>query len=151
MNLTDSQKQLFNNKLDKTSSTTGCWLWKASCADGYGRVSIGGKMHKAHRVSWYIAGNTIPGTLIIRHKCRSRNCVNPEHLETGTRQENEMDKFRDGTATIGEKNGNSKLTAQQVLDIRKRTKDTQKELSLEFNVAQTTISDIRLRRIWKHI
>lgn len=151
MNITDSQKKLFNNKLDKTTSSTGCWLWKASCTDGYGRVSINGKMLKAHRVSWYIAGYTIPNRLIIRHKCRSRHCVNPDHLETGTRQENEMDKFRDGTATIGEKNGNAKLTAEQVLQIRKRTEDTQRKLAVEFNVAQTTISDIRLRRIWKHI
>lgn len=44
----------------------------------------------------------------------------------------------------------SKLTAQDVLDIRAST-DTGKSLSEKYGVSQQSITDIRKRRSWKHI
>lgn len=48
----------------------------------------------------------------------------------------------------------TKLTEQQVLEIRSKFKPykyTRKMLALEYNVAETTIKDIVLRKSWTHI
>jgi hypothetical protein len=56
--------------------------------------------------------------------------------------------------TKGQKNGNSKLTQQQVLEIRELYSSgnySQKELSKKFNVSQNLIGLIINRKLWKHI
>lgn len=72
-------------KVDKAGSG-GCWLWTADkLPTGYGRFSIntGGKTVKllAHRVAYEWATGPIPDGLELDHLCRTRNCVNPAHLE----------------------------------------------------------------------
>jgi len=54
---------------------------------------------------------------------------------------------------FGEKNGMCKLSTNDVLEIR-RLRDcghSYKKLSLKFNVAKSTIRDIIIRKMWKHI
>jgi hypothetical protein len=69
----------------------GCWLWNgARSAGGYGIIQLGrGKgTTKAHRVSYeHFVGPITPG-LDVMHRCHVPNCVNPAHLELGTRAEN---------------------------------------------------------------
>ena len=55
---------------------------------GYGRIRIDGKTHNAHRVSFEIFKGKIPDGLQIDHLCRVRHCINPDHLEAVTQQEN---------------------------------------------------------------
>ena len=149
MELTDTQKKRFWDKVDKTDS---CWLWTGSMNTyGYGQVKLNCKNYQAHRVSWFLIGSTIPEGHVIRHKCRDRKCVNPEHLETGTQAENMADMIRDGTSNIGEKNPCVKLTEAQVLEIRKRSTENQYRLAEEYGVARANISYIIHRRTWKHI
>ena len=57
-------------------------------------------------------------------------------------------------AARGEKQGSSKLTAQKVLEIRQfyRLKQyTQVQLAKMYCVSQTQISDILLRKLWRHL
>jgi regulator of sirC expression with transglutaminase-like and TPR domain len=109
-------------------------------------------MWKSHRFSYFLATGELPAApLVVRHKCKSKNCVNPDHLEPGTKSENELDKVRDGTDDRGEKSVNAKLTEAQVLDIRSRSGQTLKELAMEFNVHLQTIWNIIHRKRWKHI
>ena len=146
----DKVKERFFTKVNKTDE---CWLWTSSLrADGYGEFCVGGITKLAHRISWIIAANTIPDDKpILRHKCRNRSCVRPEHLEVGTNQDNSNDMKRDGTDNIGERNPRSKLTAEQVLQIRARATEVHKKLADEFGVGRMTITDIINRRKWKHI
>ena len=143
--------KMFWSKVNKTET---CWLWTGCCymRGGHGKVSIDGKTMLAHRVSWLLAGNTIPDELIVRHKCRSKNCVNPEHLEIGTFADNNgADRRRDETDIIGHRNPNVKLTAEQVLQIRARSTENQRLLGEEFGVKQAAISKIILRKTWTHL
>jgi hypothetical protein len=42
----------------------------------------------AHRLSWELAGNSIPEGMHIDHACRNRACVKPAHLRVTTQYEN---------------------------------------------------------------
>lgn len=72
---------------------TGCWLWTASVNPrGYGLTSIPQPGHnltrRAHRFIYEALVGAIPEGLDLDHLCRVRRCVNPDHLEPVTHQEN---------------------------------------------------------------
>lgn len=71
-----------NAQLYKIDPSSGCWLWLGSVSGrGYGRIQAGGKSRAAHRVSYEEAtGTTIPEGMLCDHKCRTRLCINPDHL-----------------------------------------------------------------------
>lgn len=80
-----SVEERFVAKVDKTDS---CWLWMAHTnRDGYG-CFWDGKQFKAHRWAYERYVGPIPEGLQLDHLCRVRHCVNPEHLEPVTQQEN---------------------------------------------------------------
>lgn len=66
-----------------------CWLWTGYvAAGGYGEFHLAGRTRKAHRVAYELLVGPVPEGLDLDHLCRVRRCVNPEHLEPVTRQEN---------------------------------------------------------------
>lgn len=148
MELSDVQKERFWAKVNKTDD---CWLWTGSITRNYGKITINYKPYLAHRVSYILSGNTIPDGLLLRHSCRSKNCVNPGHLTPGTAQDNSNDMIRDGTAPRGEKGSSAKLTEEQVRVIRARSTENRRIMGEEFGVSTGTISDIIIRKSWKHI
>lgn len=82
-------------KLDRLSipePNTGCYLWLAAPADtgkrGYGGIYIGSKRHWAHKVAYELKHGPVPPGLELDHKCDTPACVNPDHLEPVTHQEN---------------------------------------------------------------
>lgn len=67
----------------------GCWLWKSNINEnGYGYFKINYKNMRAHRVSYQYWNGPISKNYEIDHLCRNRSCVNPQHLEAVTHQEN---------------------------------------------------------------
>lgn len=86
--ITEKQKKAFYSKI-KINEETGCWKWiGALSSGGYGDISINGRTLRAHRLSFLLhKGDLIKG-LTLDHLCRNRSCVNPEHLEQVTYQEN---------------------------------------------------------------
>ena len=134
---------------------TGCWLWfGATAGNGYGHIWTGTTTERAHRVSYELHKGNIPEGLELMHSCDCRHCVNPDHLTPGTRSDNVRDmhgKGRQGDyRSLGESNGVSKFTAEQVLAIRADPR-SQSEIAKEHGVHKTTISHIIQRRNWKHI
>jgi len=70
--------------------TKTCWLWTGSRSrDGYGKFEPATSVfYKAHRFAYETVVGPIPEGLTLDHLCRVRRCVNPDHLEPVTNQEN---------------------------------------------------------------
>ncbi len=82
-NLDEKNKKRFFSKVDKESSTTGCWLWTDKIEKaGHGRFWFNGSMHTAHYISWFLYYGNISGTVKIHQNCKELACVNPDHLES---------------------------------------------------------------------
>jgi len=70
-------------------SETGCWEWLGNRSpNGYGRFWWNGQKGLAHRFAYETFIGAIPEGKELDHKCRNEGCVNPEHLELVTHQEN---------------------------------------------------------------
>jgi hypothetical protein len=68
---------------------TGCHLWTGRrTANGYGIFDDKPRVWLAHRWAWADANGAIPEGLVLDHLCRTRRCVNVNHLEPVTLQEN---------------------------------------------------------------
>jgi hypothetical protein len=156
----------FNEKLMKRiwaaiNKTDTCWLSnKQLDVEGYSRIQHNFKVYKLHRLMLFWSDQSKTSELLNEklhacHTCRNKNCVNPAHLYWGTAKENVADSIRDGTRrdAKGENSGTAKLTAIQVLEIRERCKNGEKQnqLAIEFGVHKATVNDIISRKNWQHI
>ena len=125
----------------------GCWMWIASTNGRYGLISKDRRHVFAHRVAYELTFGPIPAGLCCLHKCDIPLCVNPEHLFLGTHRDNSVDSVAKG------RQSKTKLTQEQVLEIRRRANTGEKlvDLAAEFNVLPTNISRITLRQTWKFL
>ena len=67
-----------------------CWLWlNGDDGRGYGSFSITsqGKL-KAHRFSYELENGPIPHKMTLDHRCLTKRCIRPSHMEVVTRGEN---------------------------------------------------------------
>jgi len=145
----------------KTASSLDCWTWNGCRNEkGYGLFYFNGRTKGAHRVSWILAYGEILNGMYVLHRCDNPSCVNPFHLFLGTAKDNTADAIAKGrypqiTATginraRGERNGQCKLTADEVKSIRESS-GTRAQLAIKFNVSESTIRNIKRRRKWAHI
>jgi hypothetical protein len=80
---------VFRRFFEKLELINECWVWLGSTnKDGYGLFHLSGKMRSAHRTSYELHIGSIPSGMEIDHLCNMRACVNPQHLEIVTREEN---------------------------------------------------------------
>jgi hypothetical protein len=144
--------------IEKPKSESGCWKWLGNKhAQGYGKIGFIGKTWLAHRLSYELLKGPIPKNMMVCHACDNPECTNPEHLFLGTAQENMYDKISKGRhkgAAKGDKHHTSKLTTEDVREIRKiysMKLMNQYELADSYSVTQSEISNIVNFKRWGHI
>lgn len=155
----------------------GCWEWQGSRTQfGYGKIKVQGVERTTHRFSWELANGPIPPGAYILHRCDNPPCVRPDHLFLGTQADNihDMDdkdrrnapsehlgargeahwtRQKPEAAARGERVGGSKLTADDVREIRRlRTEGlTLKVIAARFGVTFTNVDMIVNHQTWKHV
>lgn len=138
----------------------GCWFWKNAPKGRYASYWVtfqdgSKKRYWAHRVALSIHAGPIAQGKFACHSCDQPSCVNPNHLFPGTQQENLADMHSKGRnrhrSVKCEDNPNAELTAESVLEIRKRHIGgaSFKELSEEFSIHQSQIARICRFKSWR--
>jgi len=94
--------------------------WPGALNRGYGQLWMNGRNVRTHVIACDRAHGPKPSPeLEVLHFCAQKpDCFYPPHLRWGTHRENIADKVRHGTALLGERNPQTKLTPSAVVEIR---------------------------------
>ena len=130
-----------------------CWEWNRAIAvskktgDKRGRVYYDGKLWQVHVLAYGLTYGPIPEGHNCLHHCDVSICIRPDHLFTGTMQDNTNDMKRKGRARrcgvslCGTMNGHARFTAEQVLAIQEANKvgQSQHSLARQYETSQAAI------------
>ena len=125
-----------------TTPEEGCWEWQgAKHSFGYGQIRVDSKLWLTHRYAYETCIASIPPDLVVLHTCDNPACVRLSHLRLGTHQQNVLDKEMKGRGNAGSRNGMSKLSLGQVLEVRElfARGETQSEIARKFQVNRSCI------------
>lgn len=105
---------------NKVARGEHCWLWTgARDTNGYGQITVNAsRTMRAHRAMWMLHhGKTIPEGMTLDHRCATRRCVNPKHLEPVSFDENvrRAARAREGGASIRERVTSNGVTRYAVM------------------------------------
>lgn len=130
---------------------------KPSFIDGYAVVTIrtmsDGRLVKVHRLVLEAFVGPCPKGMQTRHLNGIRNDNHLGNLKWGTSQENALDRNRHGTAPVGIKNPNAKLSESDVALIRVQHSNgvCAADIAKGFSITTTMVRFIVKRANWKHI
>lgn len=123
----------------------GCRDWiGGSLSTGYGSMRIGDRAQSVHRLMAAAKiGRALTADEEAMHLCDRPRCVNPDHLEVGTHQQN--------MAQMNAKLGHHQLNDVAVRVIRYLAARgmTQRRLALAYGVSQPRISRVVHGTIWR--
>lgn len=150
------QADRFCSRIEEQSS--GCIHWTGTISRlGYGQIGVNNKTFLSHR----LVANAILGPIpkdkpFVCHTCDNPKCLNPDHLFYGSPKDNsqDMSKKKRFKPQIGVSNNSSKLTEEQVKEIKillQIGEMTQKEIGEIYNVADNTVCGINTGKYWKHV
>ena len=119
------------------------------------RVDGGPKNVFVHRLVLFAFVGPCPPGMECRHLDGDPTNNHVENLRWGTHLENMRDRVRHGTAPdlVGGKNPNSKLTEDDVREIRRRVEsgEKQRRIAEDYGLTPGAISAIKTRRSWGHL
>lgn len=113
----------------------------------------------AHRIVWMVKNSAfIPKGMEVNHIDGVKHNNQPWNLELLTHAENTLHSFRELGRRVkdqsGVKNSGAKLDEAKVLEIRSLCAAKalpQSVIATRFGVTQRTVSEIHLRKTWKHV
>ena len=126
-------------------------------SDGYLCINLyrNGRMQqmRVHALVLTIFVGPCPDGLQCRHLDGNKTNNHVSNLAWGTSHENHLDKATHGTIAKGERNGRSKLTNEDVAEIRKRRANGEmlETIAHDFSVSKGTVSHVAIGRKWKHV
>ena len=141
----------------------GCLIWQQATAiadnesKAYGIASLRSKSNYAHIISWILFKNggvdSGRAGMQVRHLCNVTLCVNPEHLQLGTKAENEADKITHGTLPRGSAHYKATITEEVVKEIKRAQAkgESTKEVAKRSNVKRQIVDKIYKELTWKHV
>lgn len=150
-------EQRFWSKVDKSAGPDACWPWIAyRNPAGYGSFQMGGhngRPHVASRIALKLSGFDLPDDRQANHHCDNPPCVNPKHLYVGNKIENYRDAAERKIASVGMSHPHSKLTDDDVREIRhlRSVGTTQQEVGDRFGITRGMVYKIENRKSWKHV
>ncbi len=139
---------------------TGCWNWTGPLFDkGYGYFKNIGLTSKrsaipASRAAWLIFKGPLTARQMVCHKCDNRRCVNYEdHLFIGSGKINMQDCKAKGRINRGEDRPQSKLTEDDVREIRRLRQGGMawRALAEKYGVYHTCIVSAATGKTWSHV
>ena len=164
--MTENDIARFWSKVEKTE---GCWHWtSAKDSSGYGIFQLQGKARKAHRIVFILTHGAIDKPNVCHH-CDNPSCVRPDHLFSGTTQDNATDRNNKGRTrgpinhhhggyklpdgcNEGERNPRAKMTWHKVRELRSRYasgRELLTNLAREYGIAFSTADKIVRHETWK--
>lgn len=134
----------------------GCLIWLGAQRNGYGAIKIDGKVFSAHCVAFVAAGGAIGSGCVVGHKCDVKLCVNPEHLECITIQQNneDMQSRRVRHAPRGNELPQSVLDEELVLRIRELYKPkafSYRKIARLLNLSESIVQKVVYGHTWTHV
>ena len=127
-----------------------CWEWQGAGAV-YGVFWYQRRNHSAHRMSLLIATGEEPE--MVCHTCDNKRCVNPAHLYAGDHTSNTADAVARNRLVTGTANNQSKLTPQDVREIRRRLEQGESKVSIgkRYSVSHSAVRQIAKGISWRHV
>lgn len=118
---------------------------------GYFQVSLNNQQsRRVNRIILITFDGAPPEGMQACHNDGNRTNNRLDNLRWDTSKNNHADRIRHGTAPVGENNGRSKLSAEQVICIRGDARPRY-VVAAEYGVTPSLISQIITRRIWSHV
>jgi len=162
----------FWSNVDRSNTDPdACWEWTGyRMKFGYGFFQmrkVSNTPLLAHRVAWTLLnGKPIPEGKHVLHACDNPPCC--RHLFLGDQRSNNDDRDRKGRVASGDRNGSrthpervprgerqgtSKLTREQVREIRERCKKRGDgtKLAREFGISQQHVSVLVNKKQWRFL
>lgn len=135
-----------------------CWPWTAATmARGYGKLGVDNQLIAAHVLAYLFAKGPMPegygrfkGSLVCKHECDNRKCVNPKHIVVGTQLSNVRDAVARKLFVFGFDRKHTKLSEEQVAAIRADPR-MQKEIAADYGIRQGHVSRIKNRVRRQHV
>ncbi len=126
--------------------SSDCIEWGGGrISGGYGITRVDGKIKYAHRLAYEMAhGVTLSSNQHVLHACDNPPCVNPDHLSVGSHADNMADRQRKGRTARGARLPHTKLSEEQVSEIRQLKRDgmVQAHIARAYGVSAACISEI---------
>lgn len=121
---------------------------------GHMKVQFGrkAKQQLVHRLVFKTFNGEIPPGMVVRHLNDNPSDNRIENLNIGSQKDNVSDAKRNNIFPVGSKNGQSKLTEKDVLEIRALAEtETCIEISRKYNVSRRAINHVVNKTTWKHV